>query len=416
MSMDIKIAWRNIWRNPRRTILTISAIAFASLLLVFMLSFQFGSYEAMINSSVKIHTGHLQVQAKDYQDKQSMHLVVPDPNEIGSILNDTTGVEAYTFRAKAFSLVSSSERVYGVVVIGIDPAREAYVSTLKSSIRQGSYLAEDDLNIVSGHALVGKLLAKNLQVGIGDELTLLGQGRDGSIAATVVKIKGIYSSGLDEFDRSSIHVPLKFFQDIYSMRGAVHKIVATGKSLKQVSKIKRGVAAELSKSNLKHPLKVLDWEELMPGLRQAIEMDLVSGIIFYLILILVVAFSILNTFLMAIFERTREFGVLMAIGTTPRRLTRLLLIESLSMTMIGIVTGIILGCIITWYFQVHGIDISGTSELLSQYGISGRIHPKLSMPSAIIGPAVVLLITFLAALYPALKIRRLRPVEAMTYV
>jgi ABC-type lipoprotein release transport system permease subunit len=184
-----------------------------------------------------------------------------------------------------------------------------------------------------------------------------------------------------------------------------------------VPKIKKATQNALKKTaGQQHPLVVLDWEELMPGLRQAIEMDLVSGLIFYLILILVVAFSILNTFLMAIFERTREFGVLMAIGTTPRRLTKLLLIESLSMTMIGIVTGIFLGCLITWYFQIHGLEISGTSELLSQFGISGRLYPKLSLLSAAIGPAMVLVITFLAALYPALKVRGLRPVEAMTHI
>ena len=103
--MDVKMAWRNIWRNPRRTVLTISAIAFASMLLVFMLSFQFGSYDTMINSSVKIHTGHIQVQAKGYQDKQSMHLVVPNPEVVGAILKKMPEVNAYTFRAKAFSLV-----------------------------------------------------------------------------------------------------------------------------------------------------------------------------------------------------------------------------------------------------------------------------------------------------------------------
>ena len=416
MSMDAKMAWRNIWRNTRRTILTICAIAFASMILVFMLSFQLGSYETMINSSVKIHTGHVQVQAVGYQDKKDMHLVVPDPGAIGAILNKTPGVDAYTYRAKAFSLASSKERTYGVVVTGIDPAKEAGVSTLKISIIQGSYLSASDSDQEAGQALVGKLLAKNLRVGPGDELTVLGQGRDGSIAAAVVEVKGIYSSGLDDFDRSSIHIPLKLFQDIYSMEGAVHEVVAVGKSLKHVPEIKKGVAGAIKKTDPKLFLAVLDWEELMPGLRQAIEMDLVSGIIFYLILILVVAFSILNTFLMAIFERTREFGVLMAIGTTPGRLTKLLLIESVSLSMIGIVSGIFLGCLITLYFQAHGIEISGTSELLSQFGISGRMHPKLSLLSVISGPAIVLFITFLAALYPALKVRGLHPVEAMTYV
>ncbi|MBW2591321.1 MAG: ABC transporter permease, partial [Deltaproteobacteria bacterium] len=253
--------------------------------------------------------------------------------------------------------------------------------------------------------LIGNLLANNLKVGIQDELTLLGQGRDGSIAATVVKVKGIYSSGIDDLDRSSINMPLKYFQDVYGMYGAVHEVVVIGKSLKAVDGIKAILNTGIKKINPKLPLVVLDWKELTPGLVQSIELDLVSGIIFYFLLILVVAFSILNTFLMVIFERTREFGVLKA-----------LLIESISMTIIGIAAGIIAGSLITLYFQGHGIDISGASDILVQYGISGRIYPRLSLLSAFIGPCIVFIITFLAALYPALKIRSLRPVEAMTYV
>ena len=412
MSIDVKMAWRNIWRNPRRTILTISAIVFASVLLVFMLSFQFGSYSAMINSSVKIHAGHLQVQAEGYQDKKSIRLVVSNPLAVGSVLDRIAGVTAYTYRANAFSLVSSKERTYGGIVIGIDPAREAGVSTIKKLIRKGSYLSEGDTD----KALVGELLAKNLQVGLGDELTVMGQGRDGSIAATVVKVKGIYSSGMDEFDRSSIYMPLETFQDVYAMHGAVNEVVVIGTSLGIVSRIKKAVQKGIKKIDQKYPLVVLDWKEIMPGLLQAIEMDLISGIIFWFILIVVVAFSILNTFLMAIFERTREFGVLMAIGTAPGRLTKLLLIESTAMTAIGIVTGIIIGSLVTWYFQVYGIDFSGSSDLLSQYGISGRIYPQLSLLTAFGGPGAVLLITTLTALYPGLKVRHLRPVEAMNAI
>ncbi len=412
MSIDVKMAWRNIWRNPRRTLLTISAIAFASLLLVFMLSFQFGSYETMINSSVKIHAGHLQVQAEGYMEKRSMRLVVNEPDKVANILDGMEQVEAYTFRTNAFSLVSSENRTYGVIVVGVDPGREAGVSTIKNLIRKGNYLSETDTN----HALVGILLAKNLKVEPGDELTVLGQGRDGSIAATVLTVKGIYSSGIDEFDRSSIYMPIKQFQEAFSMDRSVHKVVVIGKSLKAIPAIKKAVALNIKESKTRYPLVVLDWKELMPGLLQGIQMDLVSGLIFYLILILIVAFSILNTFLMAIFERTREFGVLMAIGTTPGRLTRLLLIESLTMTLIGIISGILLGCVITLFFQSHGIEITGASDILSQYGISGRIYPKLSLLSAVTGPATVLLITIIAAMYPAMKVRKLRPVEAMTYV
>ena len=409
MSIDLKMAWRNIWRNTRRTILTISAIAFASLLLVFMLSFQLGSYETMINTSVKIHTGHLQIQAEDYQEKKNIRLVVAPPAELAAILDRIPQVESYTFRGQAFSLISSKERTYGVLVTGIDPAREARVSRLKSLIRQGGYLNGDDSN----QALVGSILARNLRVDVGDELTVLGQGRDGSIAATVVKIKGVFSSGIDDFDRSSIHIPLKTFQDVYSMRGAVHEVVTIAASLADVDDIKAAIKSAIPAVKSKKPLTVLDWNELMPGLRQSIEMDLISGLIFYLLLVLVVAFSILNTFLMAIFERTRELGVLMAIGTTPGRLTKVLLIESMTLTAIGIAAGIIIGSLITLYFQNHGFDISGASELLNQFGISGRIYPKLTWLSAISGPLAVLVITFLAALYPALKVQRMHPVEAM---
>lgn len=412
MTVDVKMAWRNIWRNPRRSILTMTAIAFATLLLVFMLSFQFGSYDTMINSAVKIHTGHLQVQAGGYQDKKRMRLAVPDPGAIGTILEATPDIEAYTYRANAFSLVSSKERTYGIVVIGIDPAREASVSALKKVIRHGSYLSSTDTN----QALIGELLAKNLRVGLGDQLVVLGQGRDGSVAATVVEVKGIFNSGQDEFDRSSIHIPLSHFQEVYAMRGGVHEVVALGKSLGAIPAIKKTVARVIEIKDAKQPLVVLDWMDLMPGLVEGIQLDLISGLILYFILIVVVAFSILNTFLMSVFERTKEFGVLMVIGTAPGRLTKVLLLESLTMTAVGIVVGIIAGILITWYFQVHGIVISGTSEVVRQFGIPERMFPRLSFLSITIGPTLVLFITFLTALYPALKVRRLQPVEALASV
>jgi putative ABC transport system permease protein len=409
MSMDLTMAWRNIWRHPRRAVLTMAAIAFATVLLIFMLSWQFGSYETMIKAVVKVHTGHLQVQAAGYHEQQDMHLVVSDPTAVGRILDETPDVAAHTARATAFSLVSSKERTYGVAVRGIDPAREAQVTTLKQLIREGSYLTDGD----TAQALVGELLAKNLRAGVGDELVLLGQGRDGSIAATVVRVAGIFSYGQDEFDRSVLYIPLSYFQEVYNMRGGVHEVVALCASLEAVPRVKRSVAHAIHTIDTQEKLVVLDWMDLMPGLIQSIKMDLISGFIFYIILIVVVAFSILNTFLMVIFERTREFGVFMALGTTPARLTRLLLFESTTLTLLGTALGILAGSLVTWYFQVHGIVISGTSEMLRQYGLPERMYPQLSLLSIAVGAGLVLIITLVTALYPALKVRRLRPVEAM---
>ena len=382
------------------------------MLLVFMLSFQFGSYDTMINTVVKIHTGHVQVQAEGYRDKMDIRLVVPNPGAVDDVIKDIPGIEAYTSRANAFSLVSSSDRTYGVLLTGIDPEREAKVSTLKKLVQRGEYLAQEDTDM----ALVGELLARNLKVDIGDELVALGQGRDGSVAASVLKVKGIFSSGEDKFDRNSVQMPLGYFQDVFSMRGAVHEMVVLGRSLEDVKKIKKELGAGVRSIDNDGNLVVLDWMELMPGIVQSIKLDLVSGLIMYVILIVVVAFSILNTFLMAIFERTREFGVLMAIGMTPGRLMKSLFLESATITLIGIILGIISGGMITWYYQVHGILISGASELLSQYGLPERMYPQLSVLSVSIGAGIVLIITILTAIYPVLKVRRLRPVEAMTAV
>jgi putative ABC transport system permease protein len=416
MPTDLKMAWRNIWRNPRRTLLTMLAIAFACILLVFMLSFQFGSYDTMIDSSVKISTGHLQIQARGYKKDHAMRKVIPDPRPILRILDKTPGIRAYTTRANAFAMASSASRTYGVMVVGIQPGAEARVSTLAQIITRGAYLsAQPDQQGFYG-ALIGRLLAHNLRLAVGDEVTLLGQGRDGSVAAAVLKVRGIYASGMDELDRTVIQIPLAAFQDVFSMQRAVHEIVIVGHRLSAVPAIKADLQRRLSSLKDTPPLVVLDWDELLPGLRQAISMDMVSGAIFYLILIMVVAFSILNTFLMAIMERTHEFGVMMAMGSRPWRLTRLVMAESVGMTLVGVAAGVLSGVLLTGYFQVHGIDISGSSELLRQYGIPSRIFPQLSFWSISIGPAAVLVITLMAALYPALKIRRLRPVEAMTYI
>ena len=415
MLIDTKMAWRNIWRNPRRTLLTVLAIAFACVLLIFMLSFQFGSYATMINSSVKINTGHLQVQARGYQEKKKMRLVIADPAAVERILVHTPQVSAYTARARAFALVSSESRAYGVMVVGVQPQREARVSTLASIVRQGNYFADTPDNGGLGSALVGRLLARNLKVAVGDEITILGQGRDGSVAATVARVRGIYDSGMDAFDRSAVHIPLDEFQEVFAMGPAVHEMVVMARDLAAVPAIKASVREQLTRPEDNGDLIALDWDELMPGLRQAIRMDLVSGAISYLILIMVVAFSILNTFLMAILERTHEFGVMMAVGTKPARLTRLVLTESAGMTLVGVAAGIVLGCLLTWYFQVHGIELAGSSELLRQYGMPSRLYPRLTPISVFAGPTVVFVITLLAAMYPALKIRRLKPVEAMNY-
>lgn len=407
--MEIQMAWRNVWRNPRRSVLTILAIAFACLLLVFMLSFQIGMYEVMINAAVKMQTGHLQVVADGYDEDMKMRWVVERPQAVGTAMGQTPHITAHTFRANGFALLSSQDRTYGGMVTGVDPAREPSISTTHETIREGDYLAPGDTN----QAIVGSLLAKNLHISVGSELVLLGTGRDGSIAATVLKVKGIFSSGMDEYDRSAIQIPLAYFQEVFAMRGAVHQVVASCDALTGVYTAQDALSDKLSEIKNKRKLKCRRWDQLMPGLIQSIQLDLGGGVIFYLILIVVVAFSIMNTFLMAVFERTHEFGTLMAIGARPARLTAMLLYESAFLTFCGIALGIAAGCVLTLYFQSAGITMGEAEGMLRQYGIPHVMRPKLTWITAVAGPFVVFCITMLTALYPAFKVRGLRPVEAM---
>lgn len=410
MRVMLKMAWRNVWRNPRRSLLTMSAICFACVLLIFMLSLQFGSYETMINATLGIRTGHLQIQAVGYHGKQRMRDTVDRPGVINGMLEGINGIRATTMRTNGFALVSSNNRSVGILISGVDPQNEPRITTMADLIHSGDWFSD----IAAYETVIGKLLANNLKVAVGDELTLLGQGKDGSIAASVVTVKGVFSSGIDEVDRRTLLMPLGAFQDIFGMQDSVHEIVVNAVALDDVERIQRLIMERLPGITAGKALSVLDWKTLNPGLMESITMDLSMGIIMYGVLIIVVAFSILNTFLMVIFERTREFGVLMALGTTPGRLIRIVLTESMLITCLGVASGLLGGILLTGYFQSHGIDLAGQSDLLSQYGMSGLIFPRLSVVSVAAGPFTVLLITFLAALFPALKVSRLKPVTALT--
>ncbi len=197
------------------------------------------------------------------------------------------------------------------------------------------------------------------------------------------------------------------------MRGAVHEVVAVCDTLDHVPYVEQELEASLKNLKTQGHLKVWNWRELIPGLLQGIKIDLFSGVIFYLLLIIVVAFSILNTFLMSVFERTREFGVLLALGVRRARLTGLLLYESMFLTFTGLAAGMLGGALLTMYFSRHGIHIPGAEETLRQYGLPEVLRPELSALSLFLGPALVLGITFLTALYPALRVRFLKPADTL---
>lgn len=408
MTIVPRLAWRNLWRHPRRTWLTVSAIAFVTLLMVFLITLQLGSYDLMVDSSLRIFTGQMQVQRDGYLDKPQIRQVIPGASALAQRLRQDPRLAhvSVAVRAQAFALASSGTRSYGIEVVGVEPEYEGGVSTLPHLIKAGRYFSGNGAQ----EAVVGVSLARNLNIKVGDELTLLGSARDGSVAATIVSVVGLFESGMREIDRHILELPLRNFQDVFGMEHTAHAIVFAAPELSQLPALKRAVAELLPAGE---GLVVLDWERLVPGLKQLIQADWTTGWFTYLALIIVVTFSILNTFLMSVLERTREFGTMLALGTSPLRIGLMVMLESLFLTLMGIAIGIGIGMMVALYLSIHGFTYPGLKELMGQYGLPGLIYPKLSFVSVALGPAVILLCIVFVSLYPAMRIRKLNAVEAM---
>lgn len=404
MNIILHLAWRNLWRQPRRTWLTIGAIVFSNVLLVFMISIQFSTYDLMIGNTLKAFTGHLQVQAPGYKDDLKMRQIVPDVSSLASSLRRELGLETIAARAAAFALASSAERTYGLQIYGVETQFESFVSTIPGLTREGRYLKDADASEI----VIGKVLARNLRVTLGDEVTLLGSGRDGSFAAAIVTVVGIFDSGVPEIDRSIAEVPLQFFQDVFYMQGAGHQVVIAAPDLESVAAIQEQVEAVVPAGLVVH-----DWDALQPGLRQAIQADLSSAFFMYGVLVVLVAFSVLNTQLMSVLERTHEFGITMALGIAPGRLGRLVFLEAAMMGLVGLSLGALLGGIVTEWFGYTGFSYPGMQEMAANFNLPSRFYPQATLLTLFLGPVIVFVGGMLAAIYPALRLHWLHPVEAM---
>ncbi len=407
--VTLRMAWRNLWRHGRRTWLTVGAMIFSNSLLVFSISLQFGSYDMMIDNTLQAYSGHLQLQHPRYLDEPRMRYAVADAEATAQRWRDRLGLASISARASGFALASSKQRSYGIQILGVDARHEPLVSTLPGLVKQGRYLEPGRREEI----VIGAALARNLQVGLGDELTFLGSGFDDSFAAGVVNIVGIFESGIADLDRSMAQVNLGYFQDAFAMGSHGHSIVLRAPRIDDVAALQQAIQA-LPGNPEDSVLR--DWDELQPGLRQAIQADMTSAWFMYIVLIVLVAFSVLNTQLMSVLERTREFGVMMALGLKPQRLARLVLLETSLMTSLGLVLGIGVGFLVTWYLSVAGFSYPGMAEMADKFNLPERMYPAISALSLTLGPAVVAAGCLLAALYPALRLYRLLPIEAMRAV
>ena len=407
MNTMLSLAWRNLWRHKRRTWLTVGAMIFSNVLLVFLITLQIGNYDMMIENSLKAYSGQLQVSVKGYSDEPKMRLTITDIDGMANAMRQAIPELLISTRAETFVMASSEQRSFGLQIVGVDVAHEPSVSSIPGLISEGLYLRAGNHSEI----IVGKVLARNLKVSIGDEVTLLGSGYDGSFAAAVVQVRGIFESGIADLDRSLAQMSIGSFQTLFAMADRGHVIVANGPEIANAETYQQQVQSQLQYS--KDELETLNWKDLNPGIQQAIQSDMASAWFMYAVLVILVSFSVLNTQLMSVLERTREFGIMTAIGLRPSALMKLVLLETSAMASLGFIIGTALGLALALYLNQVGFSIPGMQDMAAQYNLSENMHPAINLVSILSGPIAVFVGCLLAAVYPVIRLQALQPVAAM---
>jgi putative ABC transport system permease protein len=400
----LTMAWKNMWRNHTRTIITMASIFFAVILSVLASSLKTGIFNNLVKNVVSFYTGYIQVHQKGYWDEQILDNSFKSSKEIEQKIFRDQNVAAITSRLESFALASSQELTKGSLVVGIDPEKENQITLLKNRLTRGSYLKDKDLAV-----LLADGLAKRLKLNVNDTIVLIGQGYHGAIAAGKYLIKGTVKFGSPDLNDKVLFMPLATAQEFYGANGLVSSYVLSLKNTKSIQNTYLAVADVLAPT-----YEVLTWEQMMPEVKQHIDTDsnnmkYVQGILYLLI-----CFGIFGTLLMMMVERKFEMGMLVAIGMKKSKLMLLLLFESLFTVFTGCILGIICSIPLVYYLKKHPIKIGGeTAKAYEKFGFEA-IFPTSTEASIFIYQGItVLVIGLVLSLYSIYKVMRLNPVVAM---
>jgi len=399
------IAWRNIFRNKRRTWLTVAAIVFACFLVSGLRSYQVGMYKQLAEISTEQYPGHAEVIHMDYEDEQKLEQTILAATELMRTIEEIPMVKVAAPRVTAASLFSVDEKAFGGLLIGADFAKETQHFTFFDR------LAEGELPVDENDVVLGKVMARNLGIGVGDEVVVLGSQKQGGIAALVLNVSGIFSSGTIEFDRSFAFVRLSTAQEALALGDEVHALKLILTDIDYVGEVVQVVSRQLPEAAVAR-----GWQEIIPELYQGIRADDLGGLAMMALLVVLILFSIANTFSMMVFERTREFGMLLSLGMRPWAIIRQVQFEAMGIWLIGAVIATILNVAITYYGVVVGVPVPAEINEMFQgfyFVFPERFYPAFSWGSVVAAPLIFLIGIQVAALVGAIKILWLEPVAAM---
>ena len=404
MKTNLKLAWRNLWRNRRRTIIAISSIVFSVLLASWMRSMQEGSYDSMIENSVKFYSGYLQIQDTAYWEEKTLDNSFEAKPELIQEIQKVKDVTLVSNRVESFALAANHLKSKPAMVMGIEPESENQITGISKKIKDGVFLKNGDKG-----AVLGKGLAEYLNLNVGDTLVMISQGYHGLSASGLFEIKGIMSHPIAEFDKRIIYLDIETAREFYSASGLSTSLVVMTDNHNRVNQIKHKIVKITGSNN-----RVMTWNEMQPEIEQLIESDRGSGLIMLGILYMVIAFGMFSVVLMMVKERSREFAVVNAVGMQKNKLSVVVFFETIFIGLIGCSIGLIISYIFCLYFFYNPIPLSGTmATATEQYGMEPYMF--FSMKSSLFYSQMILVffISVFISIFPIYNIYRLKITKAM---
>ncbi len=401
----IKLAWRNIWRNKRRSYITMSSVAFAVLLSCLMMSVQYGSMDHMVDNMVKFYMGHIQIHNIKYWDEKIVNNSLAYREEFLDELIQIPEIQSVVPRIESFALAAYGTKTKGTMVLGIDPDEEQYIINVENKLVNGIYFKDGDKLI-----LVSTGLAEYLGVEVGDSLVLLSQGYHGATAIGLYKISGLIRFPNPEQNNQTICMPLKEAQWFYGLENRLTSIAILVNSKEHVESANKSVNALIKDQSL----AAIDWITMMPELVQMVNLKHASSKMMIIVLYIVIGFGMFGTFLMMTAERTREFGIMLSIGMHRIWLQTTIFLEIVMMSLMGVMAGVFMSLIVITYFFYNPVPMGAEYQAMAEnYGVEAAIKFAMNPQLFFWQAWAILIIGFLLSFYPIMVLIKLDPANAM---
>lgn len=398
----LSLAWRNLWRNHRRTLITVSSVSFAVLLSLFVGSLNRGVHNQMIDNMARFHTGFMQLQDRHYKDEASLDNSLAFTADLQAQLQQQLPPGSFLVpRLETFMLAGGEQQVRGALVLGVDASAEQRLNGLQQRLVSGEFFQPGD-----GRVVLSEGLARRLQLSAGDELVLLGQGRYSMTASGLFEVAGLIRHPLRELDNQLVYLSLPDAQYLLSAEGQLTSLLITPAEVSLIDPLAQVLRTQLDVSLY----RVETWRELLPELLEAIRFDNAQQVFMLGILYMVIGFGLFGTVLMMTLERNREFGVLLSLGMQRWQLGLVLFLETLLICLLGVVGGFLLGVPLIYWFYFNPIPLSGDmADLVEEFGMG--LEPMLSFSAELdifyTQGLVIFMLALLIGLYPLLRVMRL---------